>query len=232
MPAPGLRVLPEGLAPERAVLTEPLSDALHAVYRAGDVACARVLVTGAGPIGSLAVAVLRRRGTAQVLVSDLTEHSLAVARAAGVTATLSADHPDDWADLPPVDVVVECSGTPPGLRSALTAVRRGGQVVLLGLLPPGQVPFAGNLVVTREFTLTGAFRFGDEINEAIVLLDVACPSTRWSRRRSPWRGRTTPSRWRAIGPEPRRCCSTCAELSAGTARPPPRGTGVSVPDGG
>jgi L-idonate 5-dehydrogenase len=121
MPAPGLRVLPEGLAPERAVLTEPLSDALHAVYRAGDVACARVLVTGAGPIGSL-----RRRGTAQVLVSDLTEHSLAVARAARVTATLSADHPDDWADLPPVDVVVECSGTPPGLRSALTAVRRGG----------------------------------------------------------------------------------------------------------
>jgi L-idonate 5-dehydrogenase len=43
-------------------------------------------------------------------------------------------------------------------------------VVQLGLLPPGEVPFAGNLVVTRELTLAGAFRFGDEIDEAIGLL--------------------------------------------------------------
>jgi L-idonate 5-dehydrogenase len=175
MPAANLRVLPEGLAAERAVLTEPLSVALHAVNRAGDIAGARVLVTGAGPIGSLVVAAMRRRGAAEVLVSDLTEHSLRVARAAGATATLRADNPDDWADLHPVDVAVECSGAPAGLRSAVTAVRRGGRVVLLGLLPPGEVPFAGNLVVTRELTLAGAFRFEDEIDEAIVLLDAGLP---------------------------------------------------------
>jgi L-idonate 5-dehydrogenase len=61
MPAANLRVLPDALAPERAVLAEPLSVALHAVNRAGDVTAARVLVTGAGPIGALVVAVLRHR---------------------------------------------------------------------------------------------------------------------------------------------------------------------------
>jgi L-idonate 5-dehydrogenase len=170
MPVTNLRVLPDGLAPERAVLTEPLSVALHAVNRAGDVTAARVLVTGAGPIGALVVAVLRHRGAAEVLASDLTDHSLAVARTAGATTTLRADHPDEWADLAPVDVVVECSGAPAGLHTALTSTRRGGRVVQLGLLPPGEVPFAGNLVVTRELTLAGAFRFGDEIDEAIGLL--------------------------------------------------------------
>lgn len=70
-PAAQIRPLPPELDLRRAVLAEPLSVALHAVHRAGDVTGKRVLVTGAGPIGCLVTAVLRHRGAAEIVVSDL-----------------------------------------------------------------------------------------------------------------------------------------------------------------
>lgn len=57
-----------------------------------------------------------------------------------------------------------------GLDSCLRHVRRGGVVVQLGMLPPGQSPFAGNLVVSREIELRGAFRFDTEFDDALRLL--------------------------------------------------------------
>lgn len=169
VPASQVRVLPDSLPWERAVLAEPLSVALHAVHRAGDVAGRRVVVTGAGPIGCLVVAALRSAGAAEVVACDLLEEALAVATAVGATATVRAGAsgggmPED------VDVAVEASGSPAGLATCVGAVRRGGTVVLLGLLPPGEVPFPGNLVVTREVTVAGAFRFGAEFDEALELL--------------------------------------------------------------
>jgi L-idonate 5-dehydrogenase len=169
VPADQVRVLPDALSWERAVLAEPLSVALHAVHRAGDVAGRRVLVTGAGPIGSLVVAALSSAGAAEVVVADLLEEALAVAAAVGATRTVRVGAPDAaWPQ--DVDVAVEASGAPAGVASCVGAVRRGGTVVLLGLLPPGEVPFPGNLVVTREVTVTGAFRFDAEFDEALALL--------------------------------------------------------------
>jgi L-idonate 5-dehydrogenase len=67
-------------------------------------------------------------------------------------------------------VAVEASGVAAGLDTCLRLVRRGGVVVQLGMLPPGQSPFAGNLVVSREIELRGAFRFDEEFDDALVLL--------------------------------------------------------------
>lgn len=166
VPAQQVRELPPGLELHRAVLAEPLSVALHAVRRAGDVAGRRVLVTGAGPIGCLVVAVLRHFGAAEVVSSDLLAEPLTIARAVGATTTVHADAavPGD------VDVAVEASGSAGGLRTCLERVRRGGTVVLLGLLPPGDTGFAGNTVVAREITMVGAFRFDHEFDEALTLL--------------------------------------------------------------
>ncbi|WP_329314843.1 L-idonate 5-dehydrogenase [Streptomyces sp. NBC_01262] len=170
VPADQVRALPPGLDPRRAVLAEPLSVALHAVRRAGEVAGRRVLVTGAGPIGALVVAALRHAGAAEVIVSDLLDAPLAVARRVGATATVRADRPDDpaWPDC--VDIAIEASGSAPGLGTCLRRVRRGGTVVLLGLLPPGETGFMGNAVVTREITMRGAFRFDREFDDALSLL--------------------------------------------------------------
>ncbi|MEU5319672.1 L-idonate 5-dehydrogenase [Streptomyces sp. NPDC021056] len=170
LPAEQLRPLPDGLDLRRAALAEPLSVALHAVRRAGAVAGKHVLVTGAGPIGCLVVAAAKAAGAARVTVTDLLPAALRYAETAGADTVVRADDPDDAGWPSEVDVAVEASGVAAGLDTCLRLVRRGGVVVQLGMLPPGQSPFAGNLVVSREIELRGAFRFDGEFDAALELL--------------------------------------------------------------
>lgn len=170
VPAGQLRPLPAGLELRRAALAEPLSVALHAVRRAGEVTGRHVLVTGAGPIGCLVVAAAKAAGAARVTVTDLLPRALRYASAAGADTVVRADDPDDAGWPAEADVAVEASGVAAGLDTCLRLVRRGGVVVQLGMLPPGRSPFAGNLVVSREIELRGAFRFDTEFDEALRLL--------------------------------------------------------------
>ncbi|WP_328564597.1 L-idonate 5-dehydrogenase [Streptomyces coelicoflavus] len=172
VPARQLRPLPAGLDPRRGALAEPLSVALHAVRRAGDLTGRHVLVTGAGPIGCLVVAAAKAAGAAHVTVTDLLPAALEYARAAGADTLVRADDPDDSGWPVEVDAAVEASGVAAGLDTCLRLVRRGGVAVQLGMLPPGQSPFAGNLVVSREIELRGAFRFDGEFDDALRLLAV------------------------------------------------------------
>ncbi|MFJ8535063.1 L-idonate 5-dehydrogenase [Streptomyces sp. NPDC093591] len=170
VPADQLRPLPARLDLRRAALAEPLSVALHAVRRAGEVAGRHVLITGAGPIGCLVVAAARAAGAAHVTVTDLLPTALEYARTAGADTLVRADDPGDAGWPSEVDVAIEASGVAAGLDTCLRLVRRGGVVVQLGMLPPGLSPFAGNLVVSREIELRGAFRFDGEFDEALELL--------------------------------------------------------------
>ncbi|MFJ3897030.1 L-idonate 5-dehydrogenase [Streptomyces sp. NPDC090083] len=172
VPAGQLRAVPAGLELRRAVLAEPLSVALHAVRRAGDIAGRHVLVTGAGPIGCLVVAAAKAAGAARVTVTDLLPAALEYATAAGADTVVRADDPDDSGWPSEVDVAVEASGVAAGLDTCLRLVRRGAVVVQLGMLPPGRSPFAGNLLVSREIELRGAFRFDTEFDDALRLLAV------------------------------------------------------------
>ena len=174
VPADQVHVLPPGLDRRRAPLAEPLSVALHAVRRAGDVIGKHVLVTGAGPIGCLVVAALRAAGAGNVTVTDLVDEALAVATAVGASDVRRADDvATPWPDE--FDIAIEASGSASGLASSIAHTRRGGTVVQLGLLPPRDTPVAGNLIATREITLTGAFRFDDEFGEALRLLAAGLP---------------------------------------------------------
>ncbi|MBT2422042.1 L-idonate 5-dehydrogenase [Streptomyces sp. ISL-22] len=170
VPAEQLRPLPAGLDLRRAALAEPLSVALHAVRRAGEVAGRHLLVAGAGPIGCLVVAAAKAAGAAHVTVTDLLPAALEYARTAGADTLVRADDPDDAGWPPEVDVAIEASGVAAGLDTCLRLVRRGGVVVQLGMLPPGPSPFAANLVVSREIELRGAFRFDAEFDAALELL--------------------------------------------------------------
>ena len=164
-----LRALPDGLDLRLAALIEPASVAWHAVSRAGDVRGKTVLVIGAGPIGALIVAVLRRAGAAEIVAVDLHERALELARELGATRTLLAS---DGAAVAAVqaDVTLESSGSHRGLGSALRGTARGGRVVMVGLLPAGDQPVPISLAISRELELTGSFRFNDEIDEVIAAL--------------------------------------------------------------
>ncbi|MFF5481210.1 L-idonate 5-dehydrogenase [Streptomyces sp. NPDC012935] len=170
VPADQLRPLPVGLGLRRAALAEPLSVALHAVRRAGDLAGRHVLVTGAGPIGCLVVAAAKAAGAGRVTATDLLPTALEYARIAGADTLVRADDPYGAGWPSEVDVAIEASGVAAGLDTCLRLVRRGGVVVQLGMLPAGRSPFAGNLVVSREIELRGAFRFDTEFDGALELL--------------------------------------------------------------
>lgn len=163
--------LPEGLDARRAVLAEPLAVAAHAAHRAGDLLGRKVVVVGAGPIGTLCAAVAARAGASEVSVIDLVPEALEVAASVGATKTYLASDSGLPSDA---DVAIESSGSSSGLGSALGAVRKGGRVVLIGLAG-GPVPLAGSVAVTREVELVGSFRFHEEFQTALQMLATGLP---------------------------------------------------------
>ena len=169
LPARMLRELPVGLSLRAAALAEPAAVAWHAVARAGEVSGKRVLVIGAGPIGALAVAVLKRAGAAEIIAVDMFDTPLRIAAAAGATATLRADDLDSIAAVE-ADVVIEASGNHRGLSSAVRGAMRAGRIVMVGLLPSGEQPALISLAITRELELVGSFRFNDEIDQVLGAL--------------------------------------------------------------
>lgn len=169
LPTRMLRPLPDALPLRTAALAEPASVAWHGVGQAGDVAGKRALVIGAGPIGALAVAVLRHHRAAEVIATDLFDLPRENARRLGASRTIDARDADAIAAVN-ADVVIESSGTVPGLASAIRGAGRGGTVVMLGLQRTGDVPAPLSLAITRELTLVGSFRFNAEIDEVIAAL--------------------------------------------------------------
>jgi len=165
--------LPEGLGVERAAFAEPLSVVLHAAAQAGALLGARVLVTGAGPIGVLAAAVARLGGAREVVVTDLLPEPLAIARAMGADTTYAvAENPDALApytaDKGYFDVVFEASASAQALGAGLAAARPGAVMVQLGL--GGDVALPLGALVAREVRLVGSFRFHHEFGHALEVL--------------------------------------------------------------
>ncbi|WP_163162728.1 L-idonate 5-dehydrogenase [Arthrobacter sp. Alg241-R88] len=169
LPARMLRALPGSINLRTAALIEPASVAWHAVARAGEVAGKSALVIGSGPIGALAVAVLKRAGAARITAVDMHQKPLEIATAVGADQVLQAG---DAAAIAAVeaDVVIESSGNHHGLASAIQGATRGGTVVMVGLLPTGPQPVLISLAITRELELKGSFRFNDEIDDVIAAL--------------------------------------------------------------
>jgi L-idonate 5-dehydrogenase len=165
--------LPPGLSVETAAFAEPLAVVLHAAGQAGPLLGARVLVTGSGPIGVLAVAVARAGGARQIVVTDLHPEPLAIATAMGATATHAlAEGGDPMADYARdkglFDLVFEASGAAPALAAALACTRPGGTIVQLGLGAEIALPLSA--LVAREVRLVGSFRFHAEFSHALALL--------------------------------------------------------------
>ncbi|MBK1699135.1 L-idonate 5-dehydrogenase [Rhodovibrio salinarum] len=159
----------------RGACAEPLAVCLHAANRAGDLSGRRVLVTGAGPIGALCAAVARHRGAAEVVVTDLHDTPLSVARAMGASQTINTAEQSDVLDAygkdkGTFDVAFECSAAAPALASAIATVRPLGRIVQVGVTGDMSVPI--NAVVGKEIDLVGTHRFHAEFADAAKLIDT------------------------------------------------------------
>ncbi len=156
----------------KAAVAEPLAVCLHARNRAGSLAGKRVLVTGAGPIGSLCVAAAAHAGAGEIVVTDLHDATLAAAEAMGATRTVNVareEMTEFAADKGYFDVTFECSAAAPAVRSAIECTRPLGRIVQVGVT--GDLPVPLNMLVGKEIELVGAHRFHAEFAEAVALID-------------------------------------------------------------
>ena len=157
--------LPDGMSDDVGALMEPLSVGIWACRKAGITAGDRVLVTGAGPIGLLAMQVARACGAADVAVSDVNAHRLAVAERLGATRVLHAgrDAPGE------LDALLECSGHPGAVVAGIEALRPAGTAVLVGMGPQPTAEIPLSVIQNRELWLTGTFRYANTYPAAIEL---------------------------------------------------------------
>ncbi|CUA92419.1 L-idonate 5-dehydrogenase [Pannonibacter indicus] len=162
-----------GLTPGEAAMAEPLAVTLHATRRAGDMLGKRVLVTGCGPIGILSILAARRSGAQEIVATDLSDFTLALARKVGADRTINmANEPDALAaynaDKGYFDVLYECSGAAPALAGGIAALRPRGIILQLGLGGDMSVPMMA--ITAKELDLRGSFRFHPEFAVGVSLM--------------------------------------------------------------
>lgn len=149
---------------------EPLAVCLHAAKMAGDIEGKRVLVTGAGPIGILCVAAAAKAGASEIVVTDLHDTVLDVARQMGATRVINVAR--DGAEMERYaddkgyfDVAFECSAAAAAIRSAIAALRPRGVLVQVGVV--GDTPMPINAMVAKELHVQGTHRFHEEFADAV-----------------------------------------------------------------
>lgn len=161
--------LPESLSDEAGALIEPLSVGVWACRKAAVQGGDHVLVTGAGPIGILAMQVALASGATQATITDVNPQRLAVARRLGATEALNvAETPLADAGVQ-ADVLIECTGNPHALRDGIRALRPAGRAVIVGMSPSEEVSIPLSVIQNREIWLTGTFRYANTYPAAIAL---------------------------------------------------------------
>ena len=161
LPASNAFVLPDEITDDIASFLDPLGNATHTAL-SFDVVGEDVLITGAGPIGCMAAAICKHIGCRFVVVSDVNDYRLAIARDMGVDLAVNvkertiASAQEELGMLEGFDVGLEMSGNPTAFRDLLDNMNHGGHVALLGL-PPPDVAIDWNLVIFRGLTLKGIY---------------------------------------------------------------------------
>jgi threonine 3-dehydrogenase len=161
IPAQNVYVVPDHITPDVAAVLDPLGNATHTALRF-DVVGEDVLITGAGPIGVMAAAIVRHIGARHVVVTDVNPYRLTMAAAHGasrVVDVLSDDLAAVMADLDMTegfDVGLEMSGAEAAFNQMLHAMNHGGRIAVLGI-PAGPVTLDVNDVIFKGIELQGIY---------------------------------------------------------------------------
>ena len=164
--------LPDGLSLRSAALTEPVAIAMHAHSLSGVGTDDRVLVTGAGPVGLLMIAVLKAAGIDDITVSEPAPARRERATALGGVAVTPDALPSAPMGRPvaePFTYAFECSGRAAAVEAALDQLDRAGTFMFLGT--GGESPRVNhNRVIILEQTLLGSYNYDDRGFEAALEL--------------------------------------------------------------
>ena len=155
--------LPNEVTDVQGAVVEPTAVAAYGVDSAGVRPGESLLITGAGPIGVLAALYAQSKGL-DVVIAEVNERRLELARSLDVGEVIDARHIDTAEAMLELtggvgaDGVVECSGSAPGLQSAMRSVRAAGTVVQTGLHTK-LAPIDAMMLAERDLTLRGTWCF-------------------------------------------------------------------------
>ncbi|MCG6356978.1 L-threonine 3-dehydrogenase, partial [Vibrio fluvialis] len=153
--------IPEGISDDLASIFDPFGNAVHTAL-SFDLVGEDVLITGAGPIGIMAAAVAKHVGARHVVITDVNEYRLDLARKMGVTRAVNVAEQkleDVMAELGMTegfDVGLEMSGVPSAFSSMLKTMNHGGRIALLGI-PPSDMAIDWNQVIFKGLVIKGIY---------------------------------------------------------------------------
>jgi threonine 3-dehydrogenase len=163
---------------EVQAIFDPFGNAVHTAL-SFDVLGEDVLITGAGPIGIMAAAVVRHAGARHVVITDVNPYRLGLARTMGVTLALDvrsqrvADAQKRLGMREGFDVGLEMSGNSAAFRELLANLCHGGKIAMLGI-PEKEMAIDWNLVIFNMLTLKGIY--GREMYETWYKMTVMLQS--------------------------------------------------------
>ncbi len=161
LPAFNAFKIPDDISDDLASIFDPFGNATHTALSFNLVG-EDVLITGAGPIGIMAVAIARHVGARYIVVTDVNPYRLDLARKMGATRAVNASVEsltDVMAELKMTegfDVGLEMSGVPSAFQSMLAAMNHGGKVALLGI-PPADTAIDWNQVIFKGLEIKGVY---------------------------------------------------------------------------
>lgn len=175
VPAKCVFPLPERLSFSEGAMAEPLACAVYGVQRSGIRPGAKVLIFGAGPIGLLLLSLFQVSGASEVIVVDISEKKLELARRKGAKEALQADGSEKkrLREIAPFgfEVVVDATGIPEVMEKALDYLEPDGTFLLFGVAPRGASmrlePYA---VFRRDLHIVGSFAVKKTMQYALNLL--------------------------------------------------------------
>ena len=161
-----------------ASIFDPFGNAVHTAL-SFPVLGEDVLITGAGPIGIMAAAVVKHAGARFVVITDVNDYRLELAKKMGADVTLNvrngnlADVQKQLGMKEGFDVGLEMSGNPSAFRSMIDTMAHGGKIAMLGI-PPEQIAIDWNILVFNMLTIKGIY--GREMYETWYKMTVMLES--------------------------------------------------------
>lgn len=161
MPAENVFSIPEGVSDDEASILDPLGNAVHTAL-SFDLIGEDVLITGAGPIGIMAGAIANHVGARHVVITDVNEYRMDLARKLGIKTVVDSRKeklPDVMKKLGMTegfDVGLEMSGNPQAFNDMIASVKMGAHISLLGILP-SDTTIPWNQVIFKALFLKGIY---------------------------------------------------------------------------
>ena len=161
IPADNAFKIPDTVSDDIAAILDPLGNAVHTAL-SFDLVGEDVLITGAGPIGIMAAAVARHVGARHVVITDINEYRLDMARKMGVTRAVNPMHEslsdvmDELGMKEGFDVGLEMSGVASAFASMLETINHGGKVAMLGI-PGEDMAIDWNQVIFKGLIIKGIY---------------------------------------------------------------------------